>query len=127
MVRPAHFRNLDHRHFRAPELAWKRRRSEASIPERSDPVRPESRWDPLDEIVLPAGAQLAGHFEPDLLGGVYVVTAQGLARDAGSWDEQLYRPRRVGGGKEVEFRAVPYAFWGNRGLGKMMVWLDTVL
>ncbi len=59
-------------------------------------------------------------------GGVYVITAKGLARDMGSWDEQLYRPRVRGGSEEIEIRAVPYAFWGNRGVGKMIVWLDTV-
>ena len=81
----------------------------------------------LDQIVLPPDAQLAGRFEPDLLSGIYVITAKGLARDMGSCDEQLYRPRRGGGGKEVEIRAVPYSFWGNRNVGKMTVWLDTAL
>ena len=79
----------------------------------------------LDEIVLPPDAQLAGRFEPDLLGGVYLITAKGFARDTGSWAGQLYRPQGPVGGKEIEIRAVPYAFWGNRGVGKMMVWLDT--
>ena len=81
----------------------------------------------LDGIVLPDDARLSGRFEPELLGGVYVITAQGLARDTDSWSERLYRPRRAGGGNEVEIRALPYAFWGNRRVGKMIVWLDTVL
>ena len=81
----------------------------------------------LDKIVLPAGAKLSGRFDPNLLGGIYAITAKGLARNTDTWGEQLYRPRRAGGGEEVEIRAVPYAFWGNRGVGKMIVWLDTVL
>ena len=81
----------------------------------------------LDTVVLPADAQLTGRFEPDLFNGVYVITAIGLARDTDSWGDELYRPRGPGGGEEIEVRAVPYAFWGNRGVGKMIVWLDTVL
>jgi len=80
----------------------------------------------LDRIVLPPDSPLGGGFEPGLLGGVYVISAKGLARDPDSWGGRLYRARASGGGEEIEIRAVPYAFWGNRGVGKMMVWLDTV-
>ena len=81
----------------------------------------------IDRIVLPADAQLSDRFEADLLTGIQVITAKGLARDTKSWGGALYRARGGEAGEEVQIRAVPYALWGNRGVGKMTVWLDTVL
>src|SRR5207237_5700779 len=46
---------------------------------------------PVPQLRLPAGAALESHFEPGLLGGVVVVTAEALAVDEADWDGQLYR------------------------------------
>ena len=81
----------------------------------------------LDRIVLPPDARLSSTFEADLMTGTQVITAKGLARDTESWGGALYRARGGEKGEEVEIRAVPYALWGNRGVGKMTVWLDTVM
>jgi uncharacterized protein len=78
----------------------------------------------LDRIVLPATAKLTEHFEPQLLGGVTVITGQGQLSDLSAWDKNLYRPVRTAPPETVTVRAVPYCVWGNRGKGKMRLWID---
>jgi uncharacterized protein len=68
---------------------------------------------------------LTAHFEPALLGGVTVLTGQGLLQDANEWDHQLYRPVRAASGKPIAIKAIPYCVWGNRGQERMKVWIDT--
>ncbi len=83
----------------------------------------------VEQISIPLGARLQSHFEPDLLKGVAVITGQGILRDEGTWEKRLYRPvsgnGALSGGSAVPIRAVPYSVWGNRGLGKMSVWIDS--
>lgn len=62
----------------------------------------------LDDVTLPYGSDLAVAQEPELLGGVAVVTADG-------------RRRSDGGG--VRLTAVPYYAWANREEGAMRVWI----
>jgi DUF1680 family protein len=79
---------------------------------------------PLHEMVLPETARLQAHFEPGLLGGVSVVTAEAQAEDAGSWGESLYKaeaPKL----RPVPLKAVPYSTWANREPGEMRVWIRT--
>jgi hypothetical protein len=69
-----------------------------------------------DALVLRDDAELQTGHRKDLLGGIYVVTAEGLAVREGAW------------GKPVEtepqtLSAVPYYAWCNRGDGYMDVWL----
>jgi len=53
------------------------------------------------------------------------VTTQGLAQKAGNWEGQLYRPVEASKPTPVPLTAVPYAVWGNRGMGEMIVWIDS--
>ncbi len=53
---------------------------------------------PLDSLTLGNEDELSTKWEPDLLGGVMVVTSR-------------------------RFRAIPYYAWANRGPGPMKVWL----
>jgi DUF1680 family protein len=80
---------------------------------------------PLDEIILPLGAQLESQNMPDLLGGITVVKGQGLLRPLDDWKSVLYQRARTANTQPLRVTAVPYCVWGNRGLGKMAVWLDT--
>ncbi len=41
-----------------------------------------------------------------------------------NWDNNLYKPYLKNETK-VEFKAVPYYLWGNRGQGEMLVWIRT--
>jgi uncharacterized protein len=77
----------------------------------------------LDRLVLAGNAKFESHFEAGLLGGVSVITGTAMAKPAVNWDDALYHPLR--GGTPATFRAVPYAAWGNRGPGKMAVWIGT--
>lgn len=74
-------------------------------------------------IVLPSDAALSAVVAPDLLGGVTVLQGEGHAPDAGSWDDQLYRPAGQTTQRPVRITAVPYYAWNNRGKGKMTVWI----
>jgi DUF1680 family protein len=80
----------------------------------------------LREIVLPAGATFRSQFDPALAGGVVKVTTEGFVHDAANWDRRLYQlaPAPALASKRTPLTAVPYAIWGNRGLGQMVVWID---
>jgi uncharacterized protein len=60
------------------------------------------------DLALPRGAVLRAEHQPRLLGGVTVL--------AGAAER---------GGKAVEFKAVPYFAWANRGVNEMAVWLKS--
>jgi DUF1680 family protein len=77
---------------------------------------------PVPQLRLPAGAALASHFEPDLLGGVVVVTGEALAVDEADWDGQLYRAQAPDL-RPATLKAIPYYAWDNREPGAMQVWL----
>ena len=81
---------------------------------------------PLRDIVLPAGATFKHQFDPSLAGGVVKLTTEGLVHDAQDWERRLYQPVQAPPStpKKVTLTAVPYAIWGNRGLGEMIVWID---
>jgi DUF1680 family protein len=77
---------------------------------------------PLQCILLPHDAQLSTHFEPELLGGVNVLTAEALAADSSDWDATLYRAQAPVL-KACRLTAIPYYAWDNRQPGQMRVWL----
>jgi DUF1680 family protein len=67
-------------------------------------------------LVLSDLAPLAGEFRPDLLNGVETLT--GKAESLRYVDAQ-----KKLGKEDVEFTAIPYYAWANRGRGEMAVWL----
>jgi uncharacterized protein len=78
----------------------------------------------VDDLRLDTAGTTAATHRPDLLGGVTVVTAQGLA------GKRVSRPWPYGAPGEasrpatpVEVTAVPYFAWANRGVGPMRVWI----
>jgi len=80
----------------------------------------------VNRIVLPASATLTDHFEPQLLGGVTVITGQARMRDSSnSWDQHLYRPVQPTSAEVAAIKAIPYCVWGNRGHQGMKVWIDS--
>jgi DUF1680 family protein len=76
----------------------------------------------LADVELPKDGDLAATFDPEILGGVSVITGQALRRDMQDWQDSLYRPA---GSKMTSFtlKAIPYGFWANREPGEMRVWL----
>jgi len=75
-------------------------------------------------LALPRDAKLTASFEPDLLGGVMVITGKGLAAETRDWKDTLYQP--VPATREAEITAVPYCLWNNRDPGEMTVWIPEV-
>jgi DUF1680 family protein len=67
------------------------------------------------DMVVPDSAKLRSLFRPDLLGGVQVITGPAT----------VYVTAKDGKAeaKKLEFQAVPYYAWANRGGGEMSVWL----
>jgi len=81
----------------------------------------------LNGICLPRGAKLRATFEPDLLGGITVITGSAKRHDEskGKADE-LYRATPLGKParlRPAKIKAVPYCVWDNRAPGEMLVWL----
>ena len=62
---------------------------------------------------------------PRLAGGVVRLTTEGFVQPAANWDRRLYQPAPASAPKRVPLTAVPYAIWGNRGAGEMVVWIDS--
>lgn len=79
----------------------------------------------IDRLVLPASAKLEGRFQPRLLNGVSVIEGSAFLKPAVSWDDQLYQPANNKLEGPVPVRAAPYCTWGNRGAGKMAVWIES--
>jgi DUF1680 family protein len=77
---------------------------------------------PLHRIVVPRTAELASHFEPDVLGGVTVVHGNVLVEDNADWTGTIYRswPASL---QSDTITAIPYYAWDNRQPGQMRVWL----
>jgi uncharacterized protein len=68
----------------------------------------------LDDVSLPAGAELRVDRRPELLEGIDTITATGVHHD-----------RASGTGSPVTLVAVPYHAWANREAGAMRVWIPT--
>ncbi len=65
------------------------------------------------------GGLSAGAFQPEFLGGVVPVAAEGWRTQPAEGLYTSQKPRRERG----EIRLIPYYAWGNRGLNQMRVWL----
>jgi hypothetical protein len=79
---------------------------------------------PLEQIVLPREAQLKSQYTDELLGGITAIKGQGLLCPLEDWKDVLYRTIRPAKARPLPVTAVPFCVWGNRGLGKMVVWMD---
>ena len=75
----------------------------------------------LHQVVLPDTSEVTAHFEPSLLEGVIVLTAQGRY-DLPSDSMALYSGEPPDT-EAVSVTAVPYYAWDNREPGEMRVWL----
>ena len=77
----------------------------------------------VSQLALPAQAPLCASFQPDLLGGVVVITGEAAAPNPTDWASTLYRRQPDAGTHRVPLRAIPYYAWDNRAAGEMAVWL----
>jgi DUF1680 family protein len=78
--------------------------------------------DSVDALVVDRTVTFEAQFQPDLLGGVVVITGRAARDNTERWNGQLYRhtpPDR----DPVVVTAIPYYAWDNREPGEMQVWL----
>jgi DUF1680 family protein len=77
----------------------------------------------VQNVAIPADAELVTRFDADLLQGVAVVEAAISAFAAGDWSSTLYRPLDSRRQQQITARFIPYYAWSNRGPSEMSVWL----
>lgn len=78
----------------------------------------------LGAVSIPAGQkfEMKDMSEEAIFSDIPVICGKAFRIDETKWNEDmLYAP--VLSMKETTFTAVPYALWGNRGKGEMMVWI----
>jgi len=85
----------------------------------------------LDDLLFDLDAELSEYEDPDLLGGITVITASGRRRPAPpptTWpyrratETMINRPTE----EPLTLTAVPYYTWANREDGAMRVWLPII-
>ena len=81
---------------------------------------------PLHQIVLPRDTKFTTRFAPDLLNGVVVLKAEGLAVDEKAPTFLLYRQEPSLIYKPCQLTAIPYYAWDNRQPGAMRVWIRSL-
>ncbi len=79
----------------------------------------------LANVSLPRGSALATKFDPELFGGVSVITGTANRYVPRAWKGGLYQPETVTlvDSPSFTFKAIPYCFWANRAPGEMRVWI----
>jgi DUF1680 family protein len=74
---------------------------------------------------IDTAATVEESWQDELLSGVMMLRARGIARDHRGWSNELYRP--IGapkkGGTPIELKAIPYFAWANRESAPMVVWV----
>lgn len=75
----------------------------------------------LSSIVLNGSYGFEITQDKDFLGGAPIIKGKAVRTDISDWGSQLYRPYEP---KEnpIDFTAIPYYLWANRGIGEMQVW-----
>jgi DUF1680 family protein len=76
----------------------------------------------LSGMMLPPDTDLQAEFVEGLLGGICVIRGEVFREQEALWTDTLYRSSEAPAAPTV-LTAVPYAYWGNRGLGEMQVWI----
>lgn len=77
----------------------------------------------IARVALAPTVRFLSRFEPDLLGGVVVLSAQARHLEGGDWGQALYRERSAKAPSRADIRLIPYYAWGNRGDSEMTVWM----
>lgn len=76
----------------------------------------------LYNLILPRDSQLISAHQEQILGGVTVVSAQGV-RQSVCQEDALYTYAPNLSESETTLTFVPYYAWNNRGKGEMLVWV----
>ncbi len=76
-------------------------------------------------LAMPRGAVLSERHEPDLLGGIVVLTGDGFASEATDWTDTLYKTAPPA--RPTKLTAIPYYAWDHREPGEMIVWIPEAI
>jgi DUF1680 family protein len=89
----------------------------------------QSRGVNLLDLQIDPTEELTSRWQGDLLGGVMTVEGTGYQLERSTWQKNgLYRPlilknKDRHSERKINFIAIPYYAWGNRGLKSMRVWI----
>lgn len=78
----------------------------------------------LPNIFLAKSSKLKASFNPELLGGVTVLTSEAERVDESMWEGSLYKAVDENQSKPTTLTAIPYYAWCNREPGEMLVWIN---
>ncbi|OFY40718.1 MAG: six-hairpin glycosidase [Bacteroidetes bacterium GWF2_40_14] len=70
------------------------------------------------DIVVPEGTNFSNKFEKDILGGVITLEGKGFAVEFDAQSKKTVN-------RPLNFKAIPYCTWNNRGVFSMVTWLPT--
>lgn len=76
----------------------------------------------VGQVAIPLEAEFSTEHRADLLGGVTILRAKGLAFAEPFDSKVLYAP--PGKTREMNVTAIPYCVWDNRAPGEMRVWVS---
>lgn len=77
----------------------------------------------LGAVMVSTNQELVEKYEEDLFNGTTVIHLKGMRISESNWkDKKLYDTRKVNF-EEMSLKAIPYAYWNNRGEGEMLVWM----
>jgi uncharacterized protein len=81
----------------------------------------------LHDMRINAQIELKETWQAEVLDGVMMIRANGMAMDTKPWEDKLYHPslHLDRPGKPVWLTAVPYYAWANRGAEAMRVWMPS--
>ena len=74
----------------------------------------------LSSLGVARNAKLSAHWDAAAWGGVTVLTGEAQRE---TFTDHLYQADTSPPRETVPLRAIPYAWWGNRGEGEMRIWL----
>jgi DUF1680 family protein len=79
----------------------------------------------VNDLAVNPAQEMRAVWDANLCGGAVAIRAAGGVMDTRAWHNDLYRNAGNGETKAegTELTAVPYYLWGNRGPGKMRVWI----
>lgn len=77
----------------------------------------------LESVRVPQATDWQPTFDTELLGGITVLDANLISREAGEWNGRLYRELQRTEAQQFRCRLIPYYAWSNRGPSEMTVWL----
>lgn len=80
----------------------------------------------LASIFIAHNTPLTVLYDKQLFGGTNVISLPAKKLGTESWDTNTLYREAAPSYSEVNLRAVPYAYWGNRTPGEMTVWIHTL-